>query len=149
VFASPQGSKSIRVDTSSRSSAYRFPSIESESSSTTGCIPQKRSPKPTNRCSNSWRNPTVRTSEGLVGGEAHQTFEMATTCKGQCIIDEERIDSKESRLMNLEIAFASHCKVMSSAKAIRIRIRHSYHAAIFLLTPLFLILEVHKHTRIQ
>lgn len=88
-------------------------SIESESSSITGRIPQKRSPKPTNRCANSWRNPTARATEGLLGGKAHQTFEMATSCEGQCIIDEElwvineeRIDSKEPRLMDPETPLA-------------------------------------------
>ena len=33
-------------------------------------------------------------SEGLAGGEAPQTFEMVTSCEGQCIIDEELWDNK-------------------------------------------------------
>ena len=138
VFASPQGGKTTVHSASSTSSAYCFLSTESESSNTTGGIPQKRNPRSTNRCANSWRNPTARASEGLAGGEAHQAFEMVTSCEGQCIIDgeslvinEKEIHSKESGLM----VVASHCRSAwprdyelgeSNAHS------NSYHSAIFL-----------------
>src|SRR5215469_2960693 len=144
------------LDASSRSSAYRLISIESESSSTTGRISQKGSPRPTNRCANSWRNSTARATEGLDGGEAHETFEMATSCERQCIIDEElwvineeRIDSKEPCLMDPEIAFASHCRSYGLGESHRHSNSSSITYSYILPTPSFFISKVHKHTRIQ
>ena len=132
-------------------------STESESSSITGRIPQKGSPRSTNRCANSWRNPTARVTEGFDGGEAHETFEMATTCEGQCIIDEEfwvineeRIDSKEPRLKSLLQVIAHSTRSMGyelSESRIHIPVRHPLHIATFLLTSSFFTLTDHKHIR--
>ena len=162
VFASPQRGTATALDTASRLFAYRFPFIESESSSTAGRIPQKRSPRPTDRCANSWRNPTTWAAEGVYGGEASQGFEMDTSCEGQCIImrscgvmSRHRIDSKEAGPLDLETTFRDSLHICVVQVLRTRRKRYAFKFAIhikrlyFSLTPSFLISKPHKHTRIQ